>query len=176
MIIGVGHVARVGKDEVAKILVEHHGFTRLAFADALKQLVYETQPEVRAMVDRVGWEQGKTVYPDHVRKPLVDVGNAARRILGENVWVNAVAAQVEPGRDYVIPDTRYMNEIRWVQKHCGANGFGYVVKVNRPGVEALPNVADQALANWDGWDGVIENDGSLSDLKVKVEKLLQEVA
>lgn len=169
MIIGAGHAAQVGKDTLADILVKDHGFTRLAFADALKQLVYETMPSVSFLVDLYGWENGKTVYPAQVRQPLVDVGNAARRILGEDVWLNAVALQIESGRDYVISDTRYPNEVEWVKQH------GIAVKITRPGFAPLSNVADQALADYADWDHTIDNDGSVDDFAAKVDKLLQNI-
>ena len=168
MLIGAGHAAQVGKDSLADILVKNHGFTRLAFADALKQLVYETNTEVRKLVDVMGWEASKVAHPAAVRQPLVDVGNSARRILGEDVWVRAVMDQIVPGRSYILSDCRFINEIEWI-KGLG----GSAVRIDRPGFAPLSNVADQALVGYAGWDYIIENDGALSDLKSKVEVMLE---
>jgi dephospho-CoA kinase len=46
MIIGLSGYSRSGKDEVAKILVEDYGFTRIAFADKIRELLYEMNPIV----------------------------------------------------------------------------------------------------------------------------------
>ena len=65
MIIGLTGYAQSGKDTVAKILVENYGFTRIAFADKIREFLYETNPMydsivgeplfVKAKVDRDGW-------------------------------------------------------------------------------------------------------------------------
>lgn len=166
MLIALGHTARVGKDETAKILVADHGFHQLAFADALRAMAYESNRSVRKLVDEVGWDTAKVVYPS-VRQYLVDLGNGARRTLGEDVWINAAFAQMHDGEDWVISDARYPNEVAAVLDHGGI-----VVKITRIGVEPLPNVADQALAGWAGWTAEIHNDGTLDDLRASVAALL----
>lgn len=45
-IIGLSGYARSGKDEAAKILVEEYGFTRVAFADKLRDVLYALNPIV----------------------------------------------------------------------------------------------------------------------------------
>lgn len=164
MIIGLGHAARVGKDTCAEILVERHGYTRVAFADALKDFVYAIDEDVRLAVNLFGWE-GAKANPVN-RKKLVDVGNHARTIIGADVWIRAAMRRVTSGRT-VITDMRYPNEVEAIRQVGGI-----IVKVERPGVDPLPNVADQALANFDGWDAVIVNDGSVDDLRGQLDHLL----
>lgn len=166
VLIGFGHAARVGKDSSARILVEEYGFTSMAFADALRSVAYESNPAVRRLVDLEGWEVAKTVYPT-VRQYLVDLGNACRRNIGCDIWVDAVFAKVDSNRDFVITDVRYPNEVQRVLGHGGL-----AVKVTRPGIEPMDNVADQALAGYCGWSTELINDGTLADLKVKVADLL----
>lgn len=165
MLIGLGHAARVGKDTCAGILVDHHDFQRVAFADILKEFVYRTHPDVARVVDEIGWEEAKVAYP-WVRQVLIDVGNVARQLLGEDVWVNAAFARTTAER-IAITDMRYPNEARAIRERGGL-----LVKVTRPGVCPLDNVADQALADFDGWDAVIVNDGSIDDLQVQLDELL----
>ena len=165
MLIAFGHTARVGKDTCGALLVRHHGFERVAFADALRTFVYRTHPEVRRLVDSMGWEEAKLAHP-LVRKTLVDVGNVGRRVVGEDVWVRAAFRGVTADR-VAITDLRYRNEARAIRDRGGL-----LVRVTRPGVEPLPNVADQALIDFDGWDAVIANDGTLDDLKVQLDELL----
>lgn len=164
MIIGLGHTARVGKDTCAGLLIEHHGYARVAFADALKDFVYAIDSDVRLAVNLFGWEDAKA-NPANRRK-LVDIGNSARGIIGADVWIRAALARVTSGRT-VITDVRYPNEVEAVRSIGGV-----VVKVERPGFEPLPNVADQALADFDEWDAVICNDGTVEDLARKVDGLI----
>lgn len=172
MIIGVGHAAQVGKDSFGDALVRYHGFTRLAFADVLKSLVYDSDYRVRWLVDRYGWEDAKVKYPRQVRRALVDVGFAARTHLGPDVWLNAVTRQIEanPCRDYVITDVRYPNELRWV-----LDVSGIAVKINRPGHGALDDVADRALADSSDWSAVVENDGTLDDLTIEAGAIVASI-
>ena len=66
MIIGLTGYARSGKDTVANYLVEHHGYTRVAFADAIRDALYELNPyiannlRVAEVVDDYGWDIAKT--------------------------------------------------------------------------------------------------------------------
>ena len=47
MIIGLTGYAQSGKDSVADILVKNYGYTRIAFADPIRKLLYETNPAVK---------------------------------------------------------------------------------------------------------------------------------
>lgn len=167
IVVGFGHSARVGKDTAAEILVAEHGFVRIAFADALRAFVYETFADVRRQVNVHGWEAAKVAVPG-VRQTLIDVGNAARRNMGEDVWVDAVFRQFVLHGRYVIPDVRYPNEVKRILLVGGL-----VVKITRPGIEPGKDVADQALARFDGWSAVVENDGTIDELAGKLAGLVE---
>jgi dephospho-CoA kinase len=47
MIIGIAGYARSGKDAAAKILVEHYGYERRAFADILRSALLTLNPVVK---------------------------------------------------------------------------------------------------------------------------------
>jgi dephospho-CoA kinase len=67
MIIGLSGYAQSGKNTVADILVDHHGFIQLAFADAIRAFVYEINPMVACsptgylqdLVNLKGWDEAK---------------------------------------------------------------------------------------------------------------------
>ena len=99
MIVGLGHQAQVGKDTAGLILTERHGYRRLAFADILKAVAYDSNPtihtwDLQTLVDTAGWEGAKRHR--EVREFLQNLGVAARDHIGEDVWVNAVVQQIDP--------------------------------------------------------------------------------
>ena len=197
MIIGLSGYAGAGKDTVADILVREHGFTRVAFADKLKEFAYNVNPIIdvdtwqdewepsnfgaypvflRDVVDSIGWDEAKRRFPG-VRQALQRTGVAARETFGEDFWVDQVADHIEatPGSfirgavNWVIPDVRFPNEARYIQSWRQA---GAVIRVNREGVAAVNgHVSEHALDGWE-FDGLVENNGSLDDLRSEVATLL----
>jgi len=166
-IIGFGHLARVGKDTAADIMVSKAGYHRIGFADALKAMALDVDPELRQRVETWGWERIKTGDPA-VREFLQRLGVAARDHLGANIWVDAAMMQMEPGGRYVISDVRFPNEAERIL----AEG-GVVYRIDRPGIgPANGHISELALAEWDGWSGVVVNDGDLDDLEKRVLDLV----
>lgn len=150
-IIGLSGYAQSGKDSTGKVLVEHYGFTRLAFADALKNVLYSLNPACDGMmdglqrvVDEKGWEYAKA--SDHVgaRRLLQNLGVAVREHVDPDAWCDAVMRQCEPGGKYAITDVRFPNEWGAIKK----NG-GEVWRIERAGHQP-PNlhVSETALADY----------------------------
>lgn len=175
MIIGLCGFARAGKDEVAKALVEELGFRRLAFADALKAVLYDIHPRIAASVDLFGWEHVKENVLLDGRGWLQRLGVACREHLGADVWVNAVmdaAWETVPDRrgwvdaKVVISDVRFPNEIEAVRYRGGE-----LWRIDRPGVgPANDHISEHAWA--DGpFDRVIQNSGTIQDLRKLVVTL-----
>lgn len=89
-----------GKDTIAATLVEN-GFTRLAFADALKEELAET---LGVTVDEIN--RNKATY----RAELQKLG-AARRVEDESYWIQRwLARRTQINGPVVCPDVRYLNE------------------------------------------------------------------
>ncbi|MBC9786570.1 AAA family ATPase [Heliobacterium chlorum] len=90
---------RSGKDAAADYLVNHYGFRKFAFGDAIRNLCKELFPHAD--------EDGKP------RALFQDVGQALREV-DPDVWVNYVLRQIEretgPDDDVVITDLRQWNE------------------------------------------------------------------
>lgn len=142
IIIGLTGRARAGKDTVAHCLVTRHGYTRVAFADKLKEAAYALNPHIQTswhgfdyetlqyLVDIHGWEAAKDRYPD-VRRILQALGTEAGwQIHGKNLWVNAAAATIDtlPANDpVVISDVRFQHEVDWIRSQGGL-----IINVTRP--------------------------------------------
>lgn len=188
MLIGLTGKKRAGKDSVAAALVYDHGFTRLAFADPLKDTALQVDPLVdieddergplrdagwdkplgpterlSSLVVLVGWEAAKEVR--EVRRFLQDLGLAVRENVGETVWIDALVRRIPKGENVVITDVRFPNELEAL-----ADLGGVHVHVHRPGlVSTDPHPSEVALERYyDDAAATIVNVGTLSDLKFTV--------
>jgi hypothetical protein len=168
MIIGLSGYAQSGKNTVADILVDHHGFIALAFADPIKELVYDINPkinsiEIQRLVNEYGWDIVK--QDPEVRRLLQTTGEAGRQGIDEYLWVAMTLSQIKDpyeGR-YVITDVRFPNEAAAIT----AQG-GQIWRIERPGVDAVnDHVSETALDAW-VFEETIINDGTIEDLKKKI--------
>lgn len=173
MIIGLSGYARSGKDEVAKILVNEYQFKRIAFADAIRDCIYVLNPyidndlRVAELVDNYGWEVAKS--KDEVRRLLQVFGTeVGRRLLGDNVWIDKVFKQLYDLKDYVIPDVRFYNEMKSIR-----HAEGEVWRIDREGVVAINTHSSESALDGFEFDHIIENNGTLDDLKNQVVTLME---
>ena len=169
MIIGLNGYAQSGKDTVAKILIENYGYERVAFADAIKDLLIKMNPiledgyRLNEHVQEFGWELAKA-RPE-VRRLLQDLGLGARVIIDDHIWVVAALQKMyDVDKNYVITDVRFENEAVMVKQI-----FGEVWRIEREGVGPInSHVSESQLSNWD-FDRIINNNGTLEDLAVEVK-------
>ena len=179
-IIALSGYARTGKDTVGQILVERHGFQRVAFADALRAALLEINPRVsvpgfsdatnvRQVVETFGGWEGLKPHAPEVRDLLQRVGVAMRHACGADVWVRAALERITERT--VITDCRFPNEADAV-KHRG----GSVWRIVRPGVgPANAHISETALDGY-AFDRLLANDGSLDDLALEVRLVLGKVS
>lgn len=182
-IIGLTGVAESGKDTVGKILVEKHGYTRVSFADPLREALYRLNPTVRcgftaqspvqSLVDTLGWDEAKK-NPE-VRRLLQVLGTeVGRELLSEHVWIDLADRKINKIADQtpgiwpriVITDVRYHNEAAFIHSWVG----GLVVRVDRPGYGPV-NGHDSDNTRV-AVDATISNSGSLDDLHDAVQTLV----
>jgi len=171
MIIGLSGYARSGKDEVAKILVEEYGYTRAAFADKIREFLYETNPQIggnrlQHLIDTYGWEVAKS-QPE-VRHLLQSIGVGARKLLGDDIWIYQVLKDLHPSDKVVISDVRFKNEAK-----CIAARGGELWRVKRTGVEAVNSHVSEH--DMDGYpvDKILKNEGTLEDLRTLVRTRME---
>jgi hypothetical protein len=124
-LVGLIGRKRVGKDTFADVLVQHFGFTRIAFADPLKQVALDLDPLVgpcslpgrlvpehhplSEVIEALGWEQAKDEVPG-VRRTLQRLGQAIREQT-RDYWLELAMQQAGlVGGPVVITDVRMPNE------------------------------------------------------------------
>jgi hypothetical protein len=135
--------ARSGKDTAAAFLVTERSYTRIAFADPLKEMALSIDPlipagriigqqihvRLSALVRDVGWEYAKDKYPE-VRRTLQSIGQTQREF-DADYWVNVARRKIDAAEDWnmpvVVTDVRYENEADMLR----ARGFR-LVRIIRP--------------------------------------------
>jgi hypothetical protein len=179
-LIGLAGAARSGKDTAAQALLDM-GWTRRAFADKVREVLYALDPvliephykegttTLRYEVDTYGWEDVKEMYPE-VRGYQQRLGTeGGRAVLGEDVWVDALFRDFETWGPSIVTDVRFPNEADAIR----ARG-GLVVAIRRPDqtlIREAGHVSENALAGY-LFDDVILNDGPVSQLHDRVRQLI----
>lgn len=173
--VGLSGYARSGKDTVAQILVEDHGFEQHSFAAPLKGILKALDPKLgstrrlSSVLAWHGWEGAKR--DPEVRALLQRLGTeAGRKHLGDSIWVDTLFRTPSSGR-VAVSDCRFRNEADAIRAHGGI-----VVRVNRPGVTAVnAHVSEHDLDDYE-FDAHLDNDGSIDELRVRVKELATTLA
>lgn len=175
-VIGLTGYAQTGKDTVGQILVSHRGYTRISFADNVREAVYRLNPIVdwnldqtgptlhghspytlQELVTDIGWERAKTHYSE-VRRLLQVMGTeVGRNMFGERAWIEMAGRQAAGHDKVVFTDVRFENEADFVRSLGGK-----VVRVYRRGTGPVNDHASDRI-DFDA-DMGIGNDGTLDDL------------
>ena len=162
-----------GKDAAASLLMEECGFQRFAFADALKELVaVRTGIPVSifhsSQKDTVVPSSSKH-HPKTYRDLLLEVAKE-ERAKDLDVFSRIVATQIEEAgsggqRRFVISDWRYKREESFLQSALDSATYQIVrVRIKRLAVTPSTDPTEHDLDE-EPMDIVIQNDGSISDLR-----------
>lgn len=180
-LIGLSGYARTGKDTAATVLVGA-GFTRVAFADKLREFLYAQNPTVatytrwgwevyplRVIIDAHGWDGYKnTVWHEPVRELLQRTGKeAGRDVLGGNIWVDAALNRLHPWGGYVFTDVRFPNEANAIRSRGGL-----VVRIEREGFGPANNHPSETSLDDYPFDFTIWNNGDLVEYAQAVKETL----
>lgn len=182
-IIGLSGYARSGKDEVAKIFVKE-GYTRVAFADKLREVLYALNPivdtewqltsvpkafhwHVQDVINEYGWNGYKeTRFGPEIRRLLQRLGTeAGRQTLWDSIWIDAAFAGYRDDAKIVVTDCRFVNEADAIKQRGGS-----VLRVSRPGVDAFNDHPSETSLDTYDFDGFIQNDGTLEKLEQTVRR------
>ena len=190
-IIGVSGTIECGKDTFFELLMQERSktqlFTKFAFADSVKRVVAELTGDA----DQWTREGKARVAPGFKQSNgLLQqiVGAGMRNTIDSEVWVRRCMARAKefvavPVREgyqtgAIITDVRYPGEVLAVQ----AMG-GIVVRIERytDGVKHIPkddgrdlnHESETALNDFNGFDYVVRNEGTLEEYKAKILALLK---
>lgn len=149
LIIGLLGPAGAGKSTVAAYLEQHYGASRYAFATPLKRLVqgafdlthaqvYGTQAEKELPDDRYGGKSSRWFQQR--------IGEEARRVFGENFWIEHTLASIEADAPVlaVIEDVRYVNEAHAVK----SKRYGYIWRLEYSQRATVADASHPSESQW----------------------------
>lgn len=197
IIIAFSGKARSGKTESSKVLKEvveqTNGvkFTPFSFATKVKEIArfyfnWDNNKDIHHRVYATGEIKadgsiavdGDTeVIQDQGRQLLINIGQKFREIRS-SIWADIVVQQIndldvgEPENIiYCIDDMRFQNEV----KALGKYGRLVTIRLNR--TDGQLNIDDITEKDLDQhkFDYYIENDGSVKDLKQKIQQIYQSI-
>ncbi|AZU61048.1 dephospho-CoA kinase [Neobacillus mesonae] len=174
--------ARSGKDEIGKYLAEKYAFRRFAFADEMKRLLHDLFPQIP---DNPKPRRAYQVFGEGLRH--LDIPGA------ESVWINRCLRLADAyiwwhsevdnrGANVVITDLRTQLEYETLR----ANGFT-IIRVTAPEEDriarakaagddfTLRDLTHETEIAIDSFnvDAEIVNDGSVDDLKAKIDEIIK---
>lgn len=162
-LIGLCGYAQVGKDTAAENMP---GWTRFAFADALKR-------DLAPILASVGCDLNNPAHKREARNLLVQYGEVCRAFR-PNYWIERLFASIiidgKNGDPIVITDVRYLNEVKAI-----LNRGGHVVRIERPGFEPANETESISikLIDLDFRLPIVVNDGTPEELGRRVLEALR---
>lgn len=157
--IAFGCQARVGKDTACDYLQQKYGGVIHHFSDSLYDILHYAQRTC-----------GFPIEKD--TKFLQWVGTEWGRDKKDSVWVDATLRNVPNDKPCFIGDVRYPNELEALKKA----GFTCVriVRTDRPIDRNATHSSETALADYNEWDAIITNDGTIQEFYHQLDHLVQE--
>lgn len=164
-----------GKSTVAEYLSRNFGYRRTRFAgplkDMLRALYASSGMEPDEIERRIEGDLKETHDPllcgQTPRHAMQTLGTEWRELIGRELWSNMWRASVENGHS-TVEDCRFEHEYAAV-KELG----GIVVQIDRHGTgPELSHASEAGLPAHCPPDFVIDNSGSMDELKVQVGRML----
>ena len=143
MIVGLTGKAGTGKDTAGAALVAKLNFTRMAFADPIKEALNAMFGWPPANWDDREWKEhpltGLDISPRRLAQTL---GTEWGRNLNHSFWIVAAESRItqrlSTSTRYVFTDVRFNNEAEWIQSQGGL-----VVELRRDGINAVEGHASE---------------------------------
>lgn len=188
MLLGINGKKRSGKNTVGELT----GFNSFGFADKLKELALESNPalihdvsatrNLKDLVAVIGWEESKE-FPE-VRQYLQNLGVGARKVFGEQFWINQLFGKLSDmygeytadlnkeafQSNIVITDVRFPNEAQAIRDYNG-----YIIKVVRPETEVEDSHESEQDLPEDLVDFTIHNSFTQDFLGEQVRNIIEEI-
>ncbi len=168
-VVALTGAAGSGKSTAADYLIRQHGYERVKFAGPLKDMcraIGMTEDHIEGHLKEVPCDMlcGKT--PRYLMQAVgTELG---RNLIGEDFWIRLWLHRVAGAGRVVVDDLRFPNEAAAVRSLGGV-----IIKLEGRGGIAGGHASE---AGCGAWDGVVENDGCVTDLYAGVEEAVRRAA
>ncbi len=185
MIIGIHGFKQSGKDTLAKLFVDEFSFSRVAFADKVKEALHvifdvpreklHGSDEDKNSLSKVRWNHLHGIQPSaDSHKEFLSI----RELM--QIFATEMCRQVIPGIWYqylplhehkhvVVSDLRFTNEAQYLK-----DNKALLIRVTRTGAGPTAHSSESGLAD-DWFDYELINDGSLEDFLQKGRDLMKKI-
>lgn len=179
IVIGITGIAGSGKDTAANLLVANHGFTRIALADPIKDLLdrlsgptrqLHKELEAAGRSQRWAWQ----VIGTECRE---SIGSAAHWIDHALIGMDYLRSVHPAARQrFVIPDASYEHETIGLSQWARSYGGTYQTwRIDNPRVQPI---AESAHSSEEGRRSIVAditvvNDGTIDQLRQRLESALR---
>lgn len=172
LIIAINGLLGSGKNELASIIKNEfpqYRFQIHAFADKLKNI---TASLTESPLDDFYTQEGKNTFIEEFNatngEMLQKVGTALKAI-DKDIWVKPLMRKYDSIQDknWIICDLRYYNELEACKTRGGilVNITGDPKGVRAKSKRDLNHHSETELSTFTNWDYIINNNGSLDDLR-----------
>ena len=171
-IIGIAGPARSGKDTAGDYLINTCGFTRLSFAQPLKDMVCALLGCDEKFIE-LNKDFHLSTCGYSPRELLQTLGTEwGRQTLHQNFWVDILEHKLNDLTDQacegvVITDVRFENEADMIRRQGGI-----IVHVSRSDAPIVAEHVSETGVRRQASDCLLENEGSIMDLYMKVNALV----
>jgi hypothetical protein len=188
MIIGLCGSQGAGKDTVGGILESKHGFVKLAFASAIKDILSAIFSWPRDMLEGLTkesreWREtpnkywsNKLAIPDFSpRRAMQIVGtDLFRNHLNQDIWINIIENKIimlresDPNINIVITDCRFENEFDMIRKFSEAR----IIKIVKD-THVKITATHSSENDWTNVDcEILQNNGSIESLRLALDTII----
>ncbi len=168
-LIGLSGKKQSGKDTVARYLKVHHGCVHMAFAHSLKEAARTIFGMTEEHTDGALKEEMLPIWGLTPRQIMQQLGTEAMRgTFGDEVWIKSLFTRAAAVEYAVISDVRFLNEAQAIR-----NRGGILVRIERAGlISTDTHPSETALDDFDDFDHVLLNDGTVEDLFRQIDRVL----
>jgi hypothetical protein len=182
-LIIISSKAQCGKNTLGKMLQEAltEDYTMLAYADELKRRLSKdfglSRDQLYGNLKEAPDE--RYVKPDGAfwttRELMQFIGTDVFRVIDSDFWVKQLFKYINKNmlNNVIITDGRFPNEINAVKKRGGIH-----IRIERAHdleVHGMDHASEVSLDNYDNADFVVDNSGTLEELKQKTLEIKKEI-
>lgn len=166
---------RVGKDTVANIIEDYFKIDfdksvhKITFSDNLKIFCANCLGiNVQILDEMKNSEQ--LIGNIKTRDFIINTSREILKITGKDYWVKQGLSKIQKGDINIITDLRYLHEESIIKENLTEYK---IIKIIRKDVE--DGFYDELEVDKIGYDYIVNNDGSLEDLKEKVYEVISRI-